>query len=161
MISMTRFSSTLMHRARVVLLMSAIMLVSSCGGGGSDSGITPTQPPTEPPIQPTVPSVVPGTLTIRLVTPYTDDGAILLDIAGPAPATEIVAVAQGAVVHSRSNGNTTRVAVFGSLGSGALVRFSVPDVNVAQQFSAQMTEASDRASAVRASVTGYQLTIAP
>jgi hypothetical protein len=161
MISMTRFDSTPMHRARVVLLTSAIVLVSSCGGGGSDSGITPTQPPTEPPIQPTVPSVVPGTLTVRLVTPYTDDGAILLDIAGPAPAAEIVAAAQGAVVNSRSNGNTTRVAVFGSLGSGALVRFSVPDVNVAQQFSAQVTEVSDRASALRASVTGYQITIAP
>jgi len=161
MICMTRFPSTLMHRARVVLLSGAAVLVSSCGGGGGDSGIAPTQPPTQPPVQPTVPSAVPGTLIVRLVTPYMDDGAILIDITGPAPAAEIVAAAQGADVHSRSNGNTTRVAVFGSLGSGALVRFSVPDVNAAQQFSAQVTEASDRTSALRASVTGYQLTIAP
>jgi hypothetical protein len=70
-------------------------------------------------------------------------------------------MAQGAVVHARANGNTTRVAVFGSLGSGALVRFSVPDVNVAAQFSAQVAEASDRSSALRASVTGYQITISP
>ena len=147
-----------MRRARVLLLAGAAF-TSSCGGGG-DGGVAPTEP-TEPPVLPTAPSAVPGTLTARLVTPYTDDGAILLDITGPAAAAEIVAAAQGAVVHARTNGNTTRVAVFGSVGSGALVRFSVPDVNAAQQFSAQVTEASDRSSALRATVTGYQVTIAP
>jgi hypothetical protein len=151
----------LMHRARIVLLSGAAVLVTSCGGGGGDGGVAPTEPPIQPPVQPSVPSAVPGTLTLRLVTPYTDDGAILLDITGPAPVAEIVATAQGGVVHARANGNTTRVAVFGSLGSGALVRFSVPDVNAVQQFSAQVTEASDRTSALRASVSGYQLTVAP
>jgi hypothetical protein len=34
-------------------------------------------------------------------------------------------------------------------------------VNAAPQYSAQVTEASDRASALRAGVSGYQLTIAP
>jgi len=148
-----------MRRTRVLVLAGAAV-TWSCGGGG-ESGIAPTEPPSQPPVQPTVPSAVPGTLTARLVTPYTDDGAILLDITGPAPAAEIEAAAQGAVVHARANGGTTRVAVFGSLGSGALVRFSVPDVNAAQQFTAQVIEASDRTSALRASVTGYQLTIAP
>jgi hypothetical protein len=157
---MTQLPSMRMHRARVLLLLSAA-LVSSCGGGGADSGIAPTQPPTQPPEQPTVPTAVPGTLTVRLVTPNTDDGAILLDITGPAPAAEMVAAAPGAVAYARANGNTTRVAVFGSIASGALVRFSVPDVNAAQQFSAQVTEASNRASALRASVTGYQVTVAP
>jgi len=147
-----------MRRARVLLLAGAA-ITSSCGGGG-DGGVAPTEP-AQPPVQPTEPSAVPGTLTARLVTPYTDDGAILLDITGPSAAAEIVAAAQRAVVHARTNGNTSRVAVFGSIGSGALVRFSVPDVNAAQQFSAQVTEASDRASALRATVTGYQVTIAP
>ena len=159
--SMSQLRSTLMHRARLLLLWGAAALVSSCGGGGGDSGIAPTEAPAQPPAQPTLPSAVPGTLTARLVTPYTDDGAILLDITGPTPAAEIVAAVQGTVVHARANGNTTRVAVFGSLGSGALVRFSVPDVNAAQQFSAQVTEVSDRSSALRASVSGYQLTIVP
>jgi hypothetical protein len=104
---------------------------------------------------------VPGTLTVRLVTPNADDGAILFDITGPAPPVDITAAVQGAVVHSRIVGNTTRVAVFGSLASGALVKFSVPDVNAAAQYTGQVTEASDRASTLRASVTGYQVTIAP
>ena len=134
-------------------------LALSCGGSGGDR--TPTQPPAEQPTPPTAPVAVPGTLTARLVTPNSDDGAILLDITGPAPAAEITAAVQGAVVHSRTNGNTTRVAVFGSLASGALLRFSVPDVNAAAQFTAQVTEASDRANALRPSATGYQITIAP
>jgi hypothetical protein len=104
---------------------------------------------------------VPGTLTVHLASPNTDDGAILLEITGPAPATEITSPVQGALVHTRANANGSRVAVFGALGAGALVRFSVPDVNAVQQYGAQVIEASDRGSALRASVTGYKLTIAP
>jgi len=150
--------SMLTHRVRLVALAGAVVL-AACGGG--ESGEAPTEPTPPPPAQPVVPAPVPGTLTVRLVTPNTDDGAILLEITGPAPAAELTSAAQGAVVHARANGNTSRIAVFGALGSGALLRFSVPDVNAAQQFSAQLLEASDRGSALRPSVTAYQLTIAP
>ena len=159
MITMTRI---LIHRVRVLLLSGAAGVTLSCGGGGGDR--TPTQPPPEQPAtpaQPTAPVAVPGTLTVRLVTPNADDGAILLEITGPAPIADITAAVQGAVVHSRIVGNTTRVAVFGSLAGGALVKFSVPDVNAAPQFTGQVTEASDRASTLRTSVTGYQITITP
>jgi len=148
----------------VALFSSAAALASSCGGSGGDR--TPTQPsaPQAPqqPTQPTTPAAaVPGTLSARLVTPNTDDGAILIEISGPAPLADLATPVQGAVVHSRTNGNTTRIAVFGSLAAGALVRFSVPDVNAASQYTAQVTEVSDRANALRASVTGYQVSIAP
>ena len=159
MITMTRI---LVHRVRVLLLSGAAGVTLSCGGSGGDR--TPTQPPPEQPAtpaQPTAPVAVPGTLTVRLVTPNADDGAILLEITGPAPIADITAAVQGAVVHSRTNGNTTRVAVFGSLAGGALVKFSVPDVNAAPQFTGQVTEVSDRASALRTSVGGYQITITP
>ena len=159
MIDVTRATSILMHRARVLLLWSAAGVALSCGGSGGDRA--PTQPPPEQPTPPVAPVAVPGSLTARLVTPNADDGAILLDITGPAPAAEITPAVQGAIVHSRTNGNTTRVAVFGSLASGALLKFSVPDVNAAPQFTGQVTEASDRASTLRASVTGYQIVIAP
>ncbi len=149
--------SMLTHRARLVTLAGAVVL-AACGGG--ESGKAPTQP-TPPPAQPVVPAPVAGILTISLVTPHADDGAILLEITGPAPAAQLTSAAQGAVVHARANGNTSRVAVFGALGSGALLRFSVPDVNAAPLFSAQVLEASDRGSALRAAVTAYQLTIAP
>ena len=144
------------RRAVLATLIGAAALLGSCGGG--DGGMAPTQPP---PVQPTAPVAVPGTLTVHLATPNTDDGAILLEITGLAPAAEITSPVQGALVHTRANGTSARVAVFGSLGAGALVRFSVPDVNAVQQYGAHVIEASDQGSALRASVTGYKLTIAP
>ena len=155
---MTFPPSALSPRGRRLLLSGLVALTSACGGGGGDG--PPTQP-SPPPGQPTVPSAVPGTLTVRLVTPHPDDGALLFEISGPAPAAELAPATQGPLVHARVNGNTTRVAVFGAISAGALVRFSVPDVNAAPQFSARVVEASDRASALRTDVTGYQLTIAP
>ena len=146
------------RRVRLAAIIGAAALLGSCGGG--DSGTPPTEP-TPPPAQPTVPAAVPGTLTVRLVAPDTDDGAIVVEITGPVPAAEFTPAPQGAVVHARTNGNTARVAVFGSLGAGALVRFSVPDVNAVQQYSAKVVEVSDRGSALRSGVTGYQLTITP
>ena len=154
---LTLSRSMLAARARVVMLASVFGL-AACGG---DGGKTPTQPPPPPPVQPVVPAPVPGSLNLRLVTPNPDDGAIMLDITGPAPAAALTSPVQGLVVHARANGNTSRVAVFGALASGALLRFSVPDVNAAPQFSAQVIEVSDRGSVLRTNVTAYQVTIVP
>jgi hypothetical protein len=158
---MTQASSTLVHRVRLALFWGATVTASSCGGRGADRA--PTEPPEGPqqPAQPTAPVAVPGTLGVRLVTPNADDGAILVEISSPAPLTDLATPVQGAVVHSRSDGNTTRAAVFGSLASGPLVKFSVPDVNAASRYSAKVTEASDRTNVLRPGVQGYQLTIAP
>jgi hypothetical protein len=159
---MKRTARTLALGSRLLLLPVAVGLAISCGGSGGDRAPTePSQQQPGQPTQPTAPTAVPGTLAARLVTPNADDGAILIEISGPAPIADITVALQGAVVHSRADGNKTRLAVFGPLASGALVRFSVPDVNAAQQYSAQVTEVSDRASALRTSVTGYQISIAP
>jgi hypothetical protein len=161
-ITMRRIVRTRALRARLLPLSVAAGLAISCGGSGGDRATTePSQPQPGQPPQPTAPTAVPGTLTARLVTPNGDDGAIVIEISGPAPVADVTVAVQGAVVHSRANGNMTRLAVFGSLASGALARFSVPDVNAAQQYSAQVTEVSDRANALRTSVTGYQVSIAP
>ena len=93
MINMARASSTLVHRVRVLLLSCAAGVALSGGGSGGDR--TPTQPPPEQP-PPTTAVAVPGSLTARLVTPNADDGAILLDITGPAPAAEITAAVRSA-----------------------------------------------------------------
>ena len=150
-------SSPIPRRRRRLLMLTGAVALAACGGDGGGAATEP--PPT--PVQPTAPVAVPGTLTVRLVTPNTDDGAILLEITGPAPAAEPTSAAQGVVVHARASGNTSRVAAFGPIGPGDLLRFSVPDVNAAPQYTARAIEASDRGSALRTSVTGYQLTIAP
>ena len=162
MISKTRTARALALRSRLLLPAVGVALAVSCGGSGGDRAPTdPSQQQPGQPNQPTPPTALPGTLTARLVTPNADDGAILIEITGPAPVADVTVAAQGAIVHSRPNGNKTRLAVFGPLASGAIVSFSVPDVNAAQQYSARVTEVSDRASAMRTSVTGYGISIAP
>ena len=162
MTPMKRTARTLARRSRFLLLPVAVGLAISCGGSGGDRAPTePSQQQPGQPTQPSAPTATPGTLTARLVTPNADDGAILIEISGPAPIADITAMLQGAIVHSRADGNQTRLAVFGPLVGGALVRFSVPDVNAAQQYAAQVTEVSDRANALRTIVNGYQVIIAP
>jgi hypothetical protein len=157
-----RRSLPLVQRGRLALLCGATALASSCGGSGGDRAPTQPAPQTpEQPTQPAAPVAVPGTLTARLVTPNIDDGAILVEISGPTPLADLATPVPGAVLHSRASGNAAHVAVFGSLAAGALVRFSVPDVNAASQYTATVTDASDRANSLRASLTGYAITIAP
>ena len=118
-----------------------VLFAAACGG--------------EKATEPTKPTVVPGDLSLRLTTPNADDGAIVLTITGPTAVTNVAASPQGVTVHARTVGTTTRVAVFGALATGELLHFTVPDVNAAAQFAAQVTEVSDRASALRASTVGY------
>ena len=130
---------------------AALLVVLACGG----------DKPTEPakPTEPTKPTALPGTLTVRLTTPNADDAAIVLTIAGPVTVANVESSLPGAVVHSRTVGGSTRVAVFGKLVTGELIHFTVPDVNAAAEFSVQIIEVSDRASALRASTSGYSATV--
>lgn len=52
------------------------------------------------------------------------------------------------------------VALFGQLGNGAVLRFSVPDVNQAAAYSASVQEVADATNALRPSLAGYQLVVA-
>lgn len=99
-----------------------------------------------------------GDLVLRLATPHADDGALVLTVTGP----EIGAVkpaAAGLIVHSRPAGNGVKVAVFGDVAAGPVLRLTVPDVDRVSQYAATVTEAADRANAVRAGVAEYRLTV--
>jgi hypothetical protein len=124
-----------------------ILLTSSCGDGGGTSGPVPP---------------VPGALAVELTSPGTDDGALLVEISGPATLAE-TAVQPGdaqLVIFSRAASGRTRVLVAGNITAGAIIRFNVPDVAKAASWSATVVEVSDRANAVRASTAGYSLRIA-
>jgi hypothetical protein len=125
--------------ATIALFLS--LLVSACGNDG------PTGP-------------VSGVITVSLSTATADDRAIMVSVAGPEEITGIEAANPSYTVHSRGSGTAFRAAVFGNLGAGALLRFTVPDVNKVSSYTATVLQVSDAANAVRAESAGYTLTLA-
>ena len=96
-----------------------------------------------------------GELTLTLTTPFPDDGAILVAITGPGIGT-VRATSDALALHSRAVAGGVRVAVFGDIASGSLLRIAVPDASQASKYSASVIEVSDRANAVRAVLSGYK-----
>ncbi|MBC7790217.1 MAG: hypothetical protein H7Z74_09755 [Anaerolineae bacterium] len=99
-----------------------------------------------------------GELTLNLTTPYADDGAILVAISGPQIGT-VRAASSALAVHSRAVSGGVKVAVFGDIASGALLRIAVPDVSQPSKYSATVVEVSDRANALRSQSPGYKTRI--
>lgn len=125
---------------RLFALAGAVLLASCDRGGGG----------TEP---------QPGSLNVVLATPHTDDRALLLTLSGPAIA-DVRAGTGGYVVHSRPGADgSVSVAVFGTLAAGPLVTFTVPDVAGAGQYTATLGDVAGADNALRASVSGYSLTV--
>jgi len=102
-----------------------------------------------------------GTLRLRLTTPHADDGAMLFDVNGP-PIDSAMAVNSSLRLFTRRAGGSTVVgAVVGVLANGAVVTLQVPDVGAAAGYTARVLEVADRQNALRASLAGYALTVAP
>jgi len=130
-----------MNRSTWLAALLLAMAIPACSGDGGGGGTEPTPP-------------VPGTLTVNLTTPNPDDRALRVTVNGPGFST-VTPASAAYLVHSRVSGTTARVAVFGRLGAGALVRVDVPDVNRASSYTATVTEAADSTNALRASMAGY------
>jgi len=102
-----------------------------------------------------------GTLTLRLTTPHADDGAMTFQVSG-APIDSAVAINGSLRLFTRREGSSTVVgAVVGALANGALITLDVPDVGAAARYTATVLEVADRQDALRASLTGYVLTVTP
>lgn len=102
-----------------------------------------------------------GTLTLRLTTPHADDGAMMFEVSGPA-LDSVVAVNAALRLFTRRDGTARIVgAVVGTLENGAVVTLHVPDVGAAAAYTARVLEVADRQDALRASLAGYALTVAP
>lgn len=104
------------------------------------------------------PTPVPGVLTVTFTTPGGGDRAALLSITAPEAMTLLEGAAPGYLVHQRTTGTTTRVAVFGPLTGGPLLLLHVPDVNKAAQFTVTLQEVADGSNALRQG-TGYSVAI--
>ena len=110
---------------------------------------------------PTSVSARAGTLTLRLTTPHADDGAMTFEVSG-APIDGATAVdASLRLFTRRESGSTVIGAVVGALDNGAVVTLHVPDVGAAARYTTTVLEVADRQDALRASLAGYALTVAP
>src|SRR5439155_25468841 len=61
----------------------------------------------------------------------------------------------------RESGSTVIGAVVGALDNGAVATLHVPDVGAAARYTTTVLEVADRQDALRASLAGYALTVAP
>ncbi|MBV9110344.1 MAG: hypothetical protein JO306_13110 [Gemmatimonadetes bacterium] len=104
----------------------------------------------------------PGMLVATLSTPRAEPSrAAVVLISGPEAVTEVQGASPAYFVAARSEGMLTRVAVFGTLVDGPLLRFTVPDARRAGEYRATVVDAADSANAPSAAVAEYALTLAP
>lgn len=102
----------------------------------------------------------PGIVTVSLVTPNADDGAIALTITGPG-VSEVKPGTSASVAYWRVvSASEARVIVVGNLSSGVLATFEVPDLSKVGQYRVAVLEAASRSDVMRTAVGGYQVTVA-
>ena len=103
---------------------------------------------------------VAGALTVQLETPHLDDGALVLTLSGPGEITEVTAAGADARAFAREAGGITKVAVFGALAAGPVLRFAVPDVRKAGEYVATVVQVADRSNDLRPITADYRLKVA-
>jgi len=103
---------------------------------------------------------VAGTVTVSLVTPNADDGAVLVTLTGPNLATVQAASSAYRVYWRLVSAGEVRAIVVGNLTAGAVLTVNVDDVGKVGQYSGSVVEAASRSDVVRASVAGYGVTFA-
>ena len=135
-----------MSGSRWIFAMVAVLAMGAACSGDSTGG-----------------DAQPGVLTVRLTTPRGDDGAMTFEVSGPAIDSVIVVDASLRLFTRRdgTGGSTVSGVVVGALADGTVLTLHVPDVGAAAGYTARVLEVADRQNALRASLAGYALTVAP
>ena len=137
-------------RLFLVLAMSGAIGLAGCGDDGPDGGTGPN-------------GSTAGTLTLNLTSPNADDKAIHILIAGSGAADSVgnVQAANASyTIHAKlENGNRAQAAVFGNLTNGALVTFSVPNVNNTGSYTLSVVDAADANNVLRTNKGSYTLQV--
>ncbi len=131
------------RRAWAALVLGGALLAPGCGGDDT------TGPP--------APKA--GQLTVNIATSGAGGSAFLVTLRGEG-ITDPTAANSGHQIYSFAAGGSLRVAVIGTVSSGPLLRFRVPDLDKASGYSATLDEVAG-ADNVLQSPSGYTLTIAP
>lgn len=103
---------------------------------------------------------VAGTVTVSLVTPNADDGAVLLTLTGPNLANAKSASSAYRLYWRLVSPGEVRAIVVGNLTAGAVLTVDVDDVGKVGQYNGSVVEAASRSDVVRASAAGYGVTFA-
>jgi hypothetical protein len=114
-------------RAFLTPLAAIVALVTCSGGDGGGTQANPT----------------PGTLLVGLTSATSEDGAILVTLQGGKMGG--LQAARGAIRWSASGDSTQiKVVLIGSLATGDLLRFDVPDIAKVGNYSATTTQVAGR-----------------
>jgi len=101
-----------------------------------------------------------GSVTVSLTTPSADDGALLVVVTGPEFAGAKAAASGYALYWRRASATETRVIVVGDIVAGPLFEITPAAGADASDFTGTVSEVANRADALRASTTGYSLSVA-
>lgn len=102
-----------------------------------------------------------GDLTVSLVTPNSDDGAIVVQVTASQPQeiTGAAAACTGCKIFSEQVSATElRAVVTGNLVAGPLARISVSDTGSPKSYTVQVVQVASRSYQLR-STSGYSLSI--
>ncbi|OLE60495.1 MAG: hypothetical protein AUG10_05490 [Gemmatimonadetes bacterium 13_1_20CM_2_70_10] len=129
-------------RARI--LLAAAVVLAAAAACGKDSPTGPTS----------------GVVTLSLVTPNADDGAVTLVLTGPGIASLDAASSAYAVYWRVVSATEARGIVVGNLSAGVIATASVGDANHVGDYHVEILEVASRSDDVRASTAGYAVTLA-
>ena len=106
------------------------------------------------------PENIPGTLVLTLMTPNTDDGAILLSVAGGEINSPMAAASSHVLFFRTTSESSINAVIVGDITDGLLIHFDVPDVASASSYNATVTQVADRGNTLRNDISGYLLDVA-
>jgi hypothetical protein len=137
-----------MIKARALALL-AIAAAWSCG----DQATQPT-PPAPPPSTPS------GAAVVVVKTPYTDDGAVIVDLQGPG-LTRVGAADTTKLFYARmASDSEARVMIVGNLGSGPAFTFTLAAGTKLSAYTATVEQVATRSDSLRTNLSGYTATVA-
>ncbi|MEO5800972.1 MAG: hypothetical protein ABIZ70_03180 [Gemmatimonadales bacterium] len=123
---------------RTLLLLSLVL--AACGGDST----APTKP---------------GTLTLRLATPNSNDGALVVVVSGGV--VTAVHPAGNLEVTRQVDGAGTHLLLVGDLAEGIIATIDVPDIAHASAYVAVVEQAADRTTFALLDPAAYRITIVP
>ncbi len=98
----------------------------------------------------------PSDFVVSLTTPFADDGAVLVGLYGlPPAAVDVTADDPSLVVYSVRIADTLRIAVFGAITSGPLVRIGPLDGGAVLAIATRVEDAASRGNQQREPLSGY------